>query len=342
MVHVTDGPPDVALPSRRSALASWLFGGLVLVALITVVARRGELAEFGRLLRGLEPRWFLAAAALQILSQLIAAAVWHAIFRYAQYPCGFWTVVRIRMVMLFANEALPSAGLAGSVVAIRTLGRRGVPAGAVVSAIIGGVMTSYVAGGIAVAASIVMLRAYNQVSLRVLVSAGLVGLIFVAAFALSTWRREKIAPKLSGWLVRMPRLTAALETVGTAPIAVLRNPSLWVLALPLQFAEQLLDSGTLFVLLVAIGVRPSPAAVFGSFMMAQALTGALPLPGNFGAFEAALVTMLRLVGIQIEPALAAALLLRGFNVWLPLIPGFWFARSELPRGVSWDSIPHPR
>ena len=342
MVHVTDGQPDVTLPSRRSALASWLFGVLVLGALITVVARRGELAEFGRLLRGLEPRWFLAAAALQILSQLTAAAVWHAIFRYAQSPCDFWTLVRTRMVMLIANEALPSAGLAGSVVAIRTLGRRGVPAGAVVSAIVGGVMTSYVAGGIAVAASIVMLRAYYQVSLRVLVSAGLVGLVIVAAFALYTWQRKEIAPKLSGWLVRMPRLTAALDTVGTAPIAVLRNPSLWLLALPLQFAELLLDSGTLFVLLAAVGERPSPAAIFGSFMMAQALTGALPLPGNLGAFEAALVTMLHLVGIRIEQALAAALLLRGFNVWLPLIPGLWFARSELPHGLRWESTPRPR
>jgi len=342
MVHVTDAKPDVTLPSRRSALRSWLFGVLVLGALIFVVARRGELAEFGRLLRGLEPRWFLAAAALQVLSQLVAAAVWHTIFWYAHYPCGFWTLVRIRMVMLIANEALPSAGLSGSVVAVRTLGRRGIPAGAVVSAIVGGVMTSYVAGGIAVGVSIVVLRAYHQVSLRVLAGAGLVGLVVVAAFVLYTWRREQIAPKLSGWLTRMPRLTAALDTVGSAPIAVLRNPSLWLFALPLQFAEQLLDSGTLFVLLVALGERPSPAAIFGSFMMAQALTGALPLPGNLGAFEAALVTMLHLVGIRIEPALAAALLLRGFNVWLPLIPGFWFARSELPAGLAWDSTSGPR
>jgi uncharacterized membrane protein YbhN (UPF0104 family) len=66
--------------------------------------------------------------------------------------------------------------------------------------------------------------------------------------------------------------------------------------------------------------------VFGSFMIATAATGAIPLPGNLGAFEAALVAILHVFGFRIEPALAAALLLRGFTVWLPLIPGLWYSR----------------
>jgi uncharacterized membrane protein YbhN (UPF0104 family) len=88
----------------------------------------------------------------------------------------------------------------------------------------------------------------------------------------------------------------------------------------------LLDGSTLVVLLVAVGARPQPVSVLGSFMMATAVTGTLPLPGNLGTFEAALVAMLHLVGVRIEPALAAALLLRGFTIWMPMIPGLWYSR----------------
>jgi hypothetical protein len=224
--------------------------------------------------------------------------------------------------MIFANEALPSAGLAGSVVAIRALGRRNVPAHIVVSAILAGVMTSYVAGGIALVAAITLMRPYHRVSPRILGGAAAVSVAVVAAFIALTWRRETIAPRMSARLARLPRVAAALDTIAAAPISVLRNFAFWRRALALQLAVLLLDSSTLFVLLTALGARPPFPAVFGSFMIATAATGAIPLPGNLGAFEAALVVMLHLVGIRMEAALAAALLQRGFSVWLPMTAGF--------------------
>jgi hypothetical protein len=39
--------------------------------------------------------------------------------------------------------------------------------------------------------------------------------------------------------------------------------------------------------------------------------------------------MLGLLGVPIEAALAATLLLRGFTVWLPMLPGVWLARRGL-------------
>jgi hypothetical protein len=39
--------------------------------------------------------------------------------------------------------------------------------------------------------------------------------------------------------------------------------------------------------------------------------------------------MLRIVGVSIEAALTATLLLRGFTLWLPMLPGLWCARHEL-------------
>lgn len=319
-------PPPTELPSRRSTIAAWLFGLLVLGALITFVARRSEIAAFGRLLHDLKPRWFVLAAVLQILSQLSSAGVWYAVLRFAKSPCGLWPLLRVRLAMVFANEALPSAGLAGSAVAVRGLGREHVPGNVVVSAIVAGVMTTYAAAAIALVATIGMLQPYGRMSPRILVVAVLVSAAIVAGFLAFTWRRRTLAPRLSARLGRMPRVAAALDTIATAPVGVLRSGAFWTRAVALQLAVLLLDSSTLFVLLTALGTKPSPVTVFGSFMIATAATGAIPLPGNLGAFEAALVAMLHLFGLRVEPAFAAALLQRGFTVWLPLIPGLWYSR----------------
>jgi uncharacterized membrane protein YbhN (UPF0104 family) len=95
--------------------------------------------------------------------------------------------------------------------------------------------------------------------------------------------------------------------------------------------EILLDSSTLFVMLIAIGAFVAPSAVFGSFVMASAVSRVVPVPLGLGTFEASLVAMLRVVGVSIEAALTATLLLRGFTLWLP---GLWCARHELWAGPA--------
>ena len=312
--------------SRRTTIAAWLFGLLLLGALVTFVARRGEIAQFAELLRDLQPRWFVAALVLQVFSQLSSAAVWYSVFRFARHPPAFGALLRVRLAMVFANEAVPSAGLAGSAVAIRGLAAQDIPANVVVSAIVAGVMTTYAAAAIALIATIVLLQPYHRISPHVLIGAMVMSAAVVGGFVAFTWRRATLAPRLKTGLTRMPRVAAALDTIASAPIGVLRSASFWARAVALQLAVLLFDSSTLFVLLTALGTRPEPVAVFGSFMIATVATGAIPLPGNLGAFETALVAVLHVFGVRMEPALAAALLQRGFTVWLPLIPGLWYSR----------------
>jgi uncharacterized membrane protein YbhN (UPF0104 family) len=69
--------------------------------------------------------------------------------------------------------------------------------------------------------------------------------------------------------------------------------------------------------------------VFACFMIASVTALMGPIPLGLGVFEAASVAALHLVGIELEAALAATLLLRGFTFWLPMIPGLWLARREL-------------
>jgi hypothetical protein len=39
--------------------------------------------------------------------------------------------------------------------------------------------------------------------------------------------------------------------------------------------------------------------------------------------------MLGVLGVPVEAALAATLLLRGFTLWLPMFPDMWLARRAL-------------
>ena len=57
-----------------------------------------------------------------------------------------------------------------------------------------------------------------------------------------------------------------------------------------------------------------------------------PIPLGLGTFEAACVGMLSLLGVAIEAALAATLLLRGLTFWLPMVPGLWLAKREIAAG----------
>jgi glycosyltransferase 2 family protein len=91
-----------------------------------------------------------------------------------------------------------------------------------------------------------------------------------------------------------------------------------------------LDAATLGVLVRALGESTSLGTVFASFMMASVAQTVSFIPGGVGTFEAASVAMLSFLGLPVEAALTATLLLRGFTLWLPLLPGFYLLRWSLP------------
>jgi hypothetical protein len=71
-----------------------------------------------------------------------------------------------------------------------------------------------------------------------------------------------------------------------------------------------------------------PTAFVG-FMLASIVATIGPVPAGLGTFEASAVGVLSLLGIDVETALAATLLLRGLTFWIPMLPGMFFARREL-------------
>lgn len=113
------------------------------------------------------------------------------------------------------------------------------------------------------------------------------------------------------------------------PSHLLHKPLLIVAATLLQGSVFALDAATLWVTLQVVGIHLVFWAVFPCFMIFSMVATVGPIPLGLGSFEIACVSMLGLMGVRIEAALTAMVLLRGFTLWLPMLPGIWLGRWAL-------------
>ena len=153
--------------------------------------------------------------------------------------------------------------------------------------------------------------------------------IAVAIPSCALWLRRRGKQPLPGILMRIPGLAGLLNTFGDAPGYLLQSSGLFIKTTLLQGTILLLDAYTLNVMLYAIGQDASILVVFPCFIVASMVATLGPVPLGLGTFEATCVAMLSVLGAKVEVALMATLLLRGFTLWLPMIPGLWLAKREL-------------
>jgi uncharacterized protein (TIRG00374 family) len=127
----------------------------------------------------------------------------------------------------------------------------------------------------------------------------------------------------------LPGTAHLLRAIAESPTDLLLDPVLLGETVALEFAIFALDALTLWLMFRALGNDPAIWIVFVSFIMASMAATLGPIPLGLGTFEAGCVGMLSFLGMAIETALAATILLRGLTFWLPMVPGLWLARLEL-------------
>lgn len=311
---------------RRVLVAAWVVGVLALAGVIVVVLRLSELEQMAKLLRELRPRWFLAALALQGATYLCAAAVWHVALTRGGYRESTRSLVPVALAMLFANQAVPTAGLSGSAIVLQALVQRGVPENFAMGTLLVGLVTTYAAYMLALGASVALMVSSHLVFSALLAVAGVFALAAVAIPGGILWYMRSASAGLRQRVSRLPLVGRALTALASAPTELLRDPVVLRRTVLLQLIELVLDAATLYVILVALGVPEKPSAAFASFTIAYAASSVGLTPLGLGTFEGACIGMLRLFGVGLEAALAATLLLRAFTLWLPMIPGFVCAR----------------
>jgi hypothetical protein len=316
-------------PTRITARAGWISGGLLLLGLAVLVAHRGEPRRFLELARGARPLWLGAAIALQAATYACAAGVWQRALKHNGMSVRLRDLLPLGLAKLFADQALPSAGLSGTALVLRSLRGRGVPSGFSVTAMLAGLVSSYIAYAIAVALALSIFAHRGEVHRALLVLA-VVFSVFAAGVLLAVfWLRGRAVQRLPGFLLRLPFVRETISALADAPPGALFSVRLGVETTAMQLGIFALDAATLAVVLHALVTPVAPDLVFASFVVASVVATLAWVPGGLGTFEGTCVAMLHVHGVALEPAMAATLLLRGFTFWLPMAPGLWIARREM-------------
>ncbi len=311
---------------RRSGLA-WLSGLLILAALGYAVSHLSEGRAFLALLQRAEPRWLLAALACQALTYVCAAAVWQRSLARSGVNRPLRELVPLGLAKLFTDQALPSAGVSGSLLIFRALRRRGIARGAALDALLTGVASYYSAYALSAIGAVVLLALRGHVGWLVLVPAIAVCALAVTVPIAVLRIRAGRADALTRLLRRLPGARPALEAIADVPGHPL-TPRLLLEATALQLAVVGLDVATLDFALRAAAAPSEIAVVFPAFVIASAVATLGWVPGGLGTFEATCIALLHVHGVPLESAVAATVLLRGLTFWLPMPPGLVLAQRE--------------
>lgn len=313
----------------KSLRISWVAGLILLLGVITLVMGRAEEQKFIDLFRRSAPQWLVAAALLQSLTYVCAAASWQQSLRRLGQFRSLSSLIPLGLAKLFTDQAVPSAGLSGTILLIHSLERRHISREGALGTVLIELVAYYASYILCVAAALLVLWLHGDLSRSLLIPATALTLLALGVPWLLFWLRRHPGFFLTDRLRHLPWFKPSLETLEAVPAAVLRSPTLMARVIALHAMIFVLDALTLLVMLRAVGTHLPFAQVFACFIMASVVATLLIMPGGLGTFEGTCVAMLHVFGVPLEVGLAATLLLRGFTFWLPMLPGLWLARREM-------------
>jgi uncharacterized protein (TIRG00374 family) len=324
--------PEPAQASGWRRIVPWVFGLLTLFALVLVVLHFGTIEEFTRLAWAARPEWFLFVCVTQAATYVSASLVWRQALKCAGHPRSLSTLIPLGIAKLFTDQVVPAGGVSGAILVVRGLTRRGVPTNVAMAVLLVGLVAYFGAYLVAVLTSLGILWLHGRANAALYVVVAIFVVIVVAIPWGVLWMRQWANRLPASWLRRLPGAALLLRAIARAPTDLLRNPALLGETVILELAVFVLDALTLWLVFRALGDTPAIWVPFVSFIMASMAATLGPIPLGLGTFEAACVGMLSLLGVAIESAFAATLLLRGLTFWLPMVPGLWLAKREIAQG----------
>jgi glycosyltransferase 2 family protein len=321
--------PELDWGISRDLVRRWAFGLLVLAALILAVLHFSDIAELTTLARSARPEWLLLALLAQAGTYLCAGSVLREALKKAGRRVPLRRLATLGLVKLFADQAVPSLGLSGTILLLRGLARRDIPATMTMSALLVDVVSYYGAYLVVVLIGVGLLWVNHRASATVLAGATIFAAIVVAILVGLLWLRHLGRVSLPSWTTRFPKAVSLLNAVVLARSDLLRSRRLMTKVTLLQLSIFVLDALTLWLSFQALGRAPAFWNCFVAFVVASAAATMGPIPLGLGTFEAACVAILRVLGVPLGRGLAATLLLRFLTFWLPMVPGVLLTRREL-------------
>lgn len=323
-------PRSTAARSPHIARAGWIGGTLTLGVLIAVV-----LFNFSRtwrflvLLTEAEPVWLGVAVLLQIGTYVAAGAVLRSASRKNTHVLTVTAVSRLALEKMSVSQLLPTGGMTGNLVVTRALGGMGVSATAAMETVLVDIFSYYAAYATAALTMLGLLLFFHQATAVILwLVAGLTIMLAILPF-LIFWLLEHRKWQAPRWIRRRYGAAYLLNAIAKIRPSHVLSPRLLGKAWILHTSVFVLDSATLWAVMLAIGSPIGPLTAFMALMLGAIAATFSLIPGGVGSFEAACTAALVLMGTPIEVALTGTLILRGLTLWLPLLPGIVLARDHM-------------
>ncbi|MBB3545252.1 lysylphosphatidylglycerol synthase domain-containing protein [Rhizobium sp. BK661] len=230
MVSTKGGSDDLLLKPERSAahaIIGWFAGALIFGGVIGLVLHFSDIAELVSVLKATRPPWITAAISCQLCAYACAAAVWQMVTRRAGFRLRLSDLLRLAVMELFANQAIPTGGLSGSLLVARGLVRRQIPSSVAVTALLVAALSYYPAYCLMAALAFVLLWSTGDLNdawawLSILF-AGIVTLITVCLVAVIVTKGRWI-PRSFRRRALMAPIAKALAEVRTDMIS---DPKVW-------------------------------------------------------------------------------------------------------------------
>lgn len=307
---------------------------LAVAGAIFVIVHFADFERFLMLVRQARPIWLFAAVGFQAMTYTSVALGWRLVLARAGTPRPLKSLLPIALSKLFADQAVPVAGMGGNLLLIDRLTRLGVERGTAAASLIVSLIGYYLAYAVLALLMIFVLWLQKDVTPLLV---GLVTTILLVALAipsLALWLRKRGSEPLSSRIEHFKPLAIILEVIGDAPSELVKDRRLLARVSFCNALVFLADALTLVVVMLSLGLPFVPGSAFLA-LMAGSISGTLsPVPMGLGAFEAAATAMLVTLCIPFEGAIASVLILRGFTLWLPLFPGFFLLRQGRATAAS--------
>ncbi len=327
-------PESRHIATKQAEWLSWILGAALLAVVVAAALHFSEERAFVRLTERAQPQWLGWALALQAATYVAQGWIWRRVSAAAGYHLAGRTAFELGLAKLFAYQTLPSAGLSSSILVAKALEHRRLAAPAIHAAVVVNIASYHLAYVVTLSGALVILISRGNSSALVMVTA-----VLFLIFSLGLGAGILVLPGQRGGrhlgpIVKIPAIGTLFAYLASADARLVQSPRVLAETIGLQVAIMLLDAATIWTVIRALGATVSVSGVFASFMIASLFQTVGLVPGGLGTFEATLVLMLRMVGVDTAVALSATLLFRGFSFWLPLLPGYWCSRRLVGRSVS--------
>lgn len=314
----------------KGPLWSYAISAVLFLALVYfVITHLDEVNKILIIIKGAKPGWVALAIVAELLTYAFAGAVWHIVAKNSKYHLSMKSLAALAIKQLTINHIIPTGGIAGNVVIVRSMKRLGLSSVLAMEILFIDLLAYYISFTCVTFFSLFILWFYNDITPIILglMSISLVLELFLSSIIWAAVNHKKI--NLPEWIKNkkiVSRILGEIETISSKRVfslEILTKSSL------LRLGIFLLDSATLFFVMKAIAVPGTFLTAFIAVVVASVAGSIIITPGGFGAFEAGSVGILILLGTPTGAAIASILLFRGLSLWIPLIPGLILVREDL-------------